>query len=922
MRVPVTTYRLQMHGGFPISAARRVLTYLSRLGVTDLYLSPILMARPASSHGYDVADPTKVNPELGSQQDLDRFAADLDRLDLGWMQDIVPNHMAFHPSNRYLAELFEQGPRSLYREFFDVDWNHPDPALRGRLLAPFLGSHLSDALDKRETTLCFDDQGFGIRYYDLRLPVCLESYADLLGQKTSSVEGRGGGRAPGNSHLARLVGRFDKPGRDLLKGKAQLIREVRASKNVRKAIDGILDRVNRRPAGKEADRLESLLERQTYCLDHYRQASRRLNYRRFFTINDLISIRVERSDVAEAVHRFVFEQARAGRITAFRIDHIDGLYDPAAYLDWIRRRTKGVFVVVEKILERDEALPKGWATQGTTGYDFLNLVNGLFSNRIKTAQIHCVYSRFVGRRRIPEALLIRGKKRVLDREMGGELENLVRDLDEARRAAGVGVNLHKNRLASALAEVMVGFPVYRTYFSRFSKSAQDRTVVRKAGEAARKARPDLRQEIDFLIRMLRLDFPSQASPSARKAWRHFVQRFQQVTGPVMAKGLEDTMLYQYGPLLSMNDVGGDPVSLGVSVGQWHRAQFQRARRWPFTMNATATHDTKRGEDARARLNVLSELSAEWSGELTAWSRLNRGFKVSIDGQEAPDRNDEYFLYQTLLASFPFQKSEMKSFRTRLADYLVKALREAKRHSDWDRPNRRYEAACLTFADSIIGRTGNKRFLDRFSSFARRIAFYGFLNSLSQLTLKTTAPGVPDFYQGSELWDFSFVDPDNRRPVDFDQRHKWLVQIESWRETEIPERVADLARNFADGRIKLFLTHRLLLARRDHGRLFLHGDYRGIPVVGTQKNRVIAYARTLGSRVGLTVATRFFADLVSEGRMPVGKTVWGGTRLAIPRRWQGFWRNRVTGRRLRLDGTADLALILADLPVALLIREKT
>jgi (1->4)-alpha-D-glucan 1-alpha-D-glucosylmutase len=929
----LSTYRIQLNPGFGFAQARTILPYLKRLGITTLYLSPVLKARAGSTHGYDVVDPNELNPELGGREQFDGLLEELEKLDMGLLLDIVPNHMAFSGENQMLVDVLENGPSSHYFEFFDVQWDHPVESLRGRLLAPFLGSFYGDCLERGEIRLGYDEKGFHVRYFQLRLPLRLDSYVRILSFRRRELASRLGrshpeyvkylgllyvlGHLPPGEHDIQAGDRYDQ----IAFAKAMLWELYQENEQIREFVEENIRINNGKPGVSGSfDALEELLKEQYFRLAFWKVGTEELNYRRFFNLNELITLRVEEEKVLNQTHSLVFELG--GRFTelGLRTDHVDGLYDPLAYLRRLREHFPGAYIVVEKILALAEELPKAWPVEGTTGYDFLNVVNGLFCNRRNHLKLNKIYRRFQGSD-LPFSRLLEEKKRLIaEKHMVGDIDNLANLLKRLAGRYRYGSDFTLYGFKKALAELLAMFPVYRSYVSAEELSDADRLRI---GEAIRRTKanlPDFVHELEFIEKIFKLRFEEDLDPENQRQWYHFIQRFQQFTGPLMAKGMEDTALYIYNRLLSLNEVGGNPEKFGVSLIEFHHFNKKRSSSWPRTMNATSSHDTKRGEDVRARLNVLSELPMEWEHQVGVWSRSNKRYKAGTDSGEAPDSNDEYLLYQTLVGAWPFAESEIPEFKERLESYLIKAVREAKVHTAWLAPDSTYEKAFLDFLAALLDSREDNPFLESFLPFQRRIAWYGMLNSLSQVLLKLTCPGTPDFYQGSEFWDLNLVDPDNRRPVDFARRSAVLERIEQTGDGETGELISGLFSGFEDGAIKLFLVYRALQARRVHGALFTAGSYTPLGTSGRRKNNLVVFARNRGSEWAITAVPRFYTELCRPGSLPVGPGTWEDTRVRLPRGIRTL-RNLITGERLEARRSLSAEDLFAAFPGALLVGEK-
>ena len=933
MKVPAATYRLQFTPEFGFAQADAILPYLQELGISDVYASPIFHARSGSLHGYDVVDPNRFNPELGTAADFEKLSDHARRLKLGWLQDIVPNHMAYDSRNRMLMDVLENGPASPYADFFDIEWNHPYESMKGKVLAPFLGRFYGECLEEGEITLHYNESGLNVRYYSLILPVNIEAYSDVLTDNLMSLRKHLGA---GHLDYIKLLGvlyalkniapKQDSAERaDQIMFVKKLLWELYISNDdMKRHLDASLARFNGTKGQPESfNLLDRLLAQQWYRLSFWKVAAEELDYRRFFNINELISLRMEDERVYRNTHALVNRLVAAGKVTGLRVDHIDGLYDPLSYLTWLRRDNAAAYLTVEKILSYEEELPALWPLQGTTGYDFLNYVNGIFCDGRQSRQFSQIYSRFTDIETSCAALMVEKKRLIIGKYMAGDIEGLAFLLKgvSSRDRHAADVTLYG--LKRALVEVLAFFPVYRSYISRDQHSPEDRRWLSVAVERAKAANPGLLFELRFIERFLNLEFHDRHTEEEKNPWTHFVMRFQQLSGPLMAKGFEDTTLYVFNRLLSLNDVGGDPDHFGVTVDEFHEFNRRRRERWPHTMNATATHDTKRGEDARARINVLSELPQEWERRLRTWSKINRARKVRMRDFEAPDRNDEYFLYQTLIGSFPLDRWDEANFVERLKAYLIKAVREAKVHTEWLKPDVAYEEAFVNFAEAILAPSEKNRFIAEFLPFVKKVAYGGLFNSLSQTLLKIVAPGVPDIYQGTEFWDLSFVDPDNRRPVDYAERRRLLADLKS---ADLTDRIAllqDLLANWQDGRIKLYLLYKLLSFRRAHADFFAEADY--MPLVSTtasMNDRICAFVRHQGAAWAVAVVPRLIGEMVYNGAAPLGE-FWGGSALHVPLDAPAQWIDVVSGERLEADAGNQLKLseVFKYFPVALLYCEK-
>ena len=929
MRVPAATYRLQFAPDFGFAQARQILGYLRDLGISDIYASPIFHARAGSTHGYDVVDPNRLNPELGTLEEFEKLIEEARRLGLGWVQDIVPNHMAFDSQNRMLMDVLENGLASQYSDFFDIDWNHPYENMRGKLLAPFLGRFYGECLEDGEITLHYGESGLNVRYFSLTLPVAIEAYGEVLAENLTALRRRLGA---GHLDFIKLLGvlytlKNIAPKQESAERADQIIfvksilwELYNGNDAIKQHLDANLAKFNGTKGEPESfNSLDRLLSQQCYRLSFWKVAAEELDYRRFFNINELISLRMEEEKVYRHTHALILKFVREGKFTGLRVDHVDGLYDPLRYLRRLRLDSGDAYLSVEKILSFDETLPEMWPVQGTTGYEFLTYVNGIFCARQQGGPFSQIYKRFTGIETSCAALMVEKKRLIIGKYMAGDIEALAFLLKNVSSRDRHAADVTLYGLKRALVEVLAYFPVYRSYIGAEQYGAEDRRWLTIAIERAKAANAGLLLELKFIERFLLLDFTDHQSEQEKSDWIRFVMRYQQLTGPLMAKGFEDTTLYVYNRLLSLNDVGGDPDHFGVSIEAFHEFNRRRRTLWPHAMNATATHDTKRGEDARARINALSEFPQQWEEQLKSWSKINRPKKSRIKGVEVPDRNDEYFLYQTLIGSYPVGARHDDIFLARLQSYLTKAVREAKIHTEWLKPDLAYEEAFVAFAEALLSPSEENRFLAELTSFVNDVAYRGMFNSLGQTLLKIVAPGVPDIYRGTEYWDLSFVDPDNRRPVDFAARRDRLEELKSAEATDRQGLMQNLLAEWRDGRIKLYLMYKLLNFRRDHANLFAEGDYIPLRGDGTAARQICAFARRQGQLWIVAIAPRLIGEMVRRAGAPLGEAAWGASTLALPGGAPAAWQDVVSGERIATATGNALRLgeALRHFPVSLL-----
>jgi (1->4)-alpha-D-glucan 1-alpha-D-glucosylmutase len=884
---PRATYRVQLRREFPFSAAAGLVEYLDRLGVSHLYSSPILQAAPGSTHGYDVVDHGRVSEDLGGPTGQAELAAALRGRGLGWMMDVVANHMAIvTPWNRWWWDVLENGVSSRYAAYFDVDWDPPEARTRNIVLLPVLEDHYGRVLEAGLLRLFRQEGRFEVRYRDHVWPVAPHSMDGLLAAAAAAA------RSDDLAFLSEALGRLEFSPADDLPAirrrhrhkevlKQMLARLCRERPELAQAVDAEVVRVSGDP-----DALDALLARQSYRLAHWRMAAQDLGYRRFFDVNSLAGLRVEVERVFVDTHALILGWLADGTVDGLRVDHPDGLRDPAGYLQRMRSAASGAWVVVEKVLAAGERLPSAWPVEGTTGYDFLARVSGVLLDPAGERPLTDLYAAFTGEPTdYPEVL--RDKKRQVLRDVLGSDLNRLATLAQAVCEGHRGQRDHtRHDIQEALRETIAWFPVYRTYVGREPAGEEDVHVVQDTVAAVRAGRPDIDPMLlEFLQEVLlgRVTGEREAE---------LVRRFQQVTGPAMAKGAEDTAFYCYNRLLSLNEVGGDPGQFGLSLSAFHEGCQEAHWRWPRSLLATSTHDTKRSEDVRVRIHLLAEIPDRWADAVQRWAHL-----LARHWTRAPDRNLEYYLYQTLVGAWPIELPRLKA-------HVEKAAREAKVHTSWNAPQADYEAGLMAFVEGVYG---DERFRAELESFLAPLLEPARVLSLSQLLLKLTAPGVPDVYQGEELWQFQLVDPDNRRPVDYERRRRLLAEVHSGPfrgpglEGLTPEAIWARA---DEGLPKLWVTARGLAARRSRADAFGPGGaYEPLPASGRAADHVIAFLR---NRDVVTVAPRF--PLRLGGR-------WEGTALTLP---EGRWRNELTGEEWP-PGAVPVSRLLARFPVALLLR---
>jgi (1->4)-alpha-D-glucan 1-alpha-D-glucosylmutase len=809
MRIPISTYRVQFNHAFKFADATRIVGYLHDLGITDLYASPIMEARPGSLHGYDVIDPAQLNPDLGTPEDFKNLCCALSEKGMGLILDIVPNHMAASLDNAWWFDVLEKGEDSPYAGFFDVNWESR------RVLLPILGRPYGEVLERQELQLRIENGHPIVQYHEQKLP--LAAGAERLGLES----------------------------------------------------------------------VDEVLSRQHYRLAYWRKAADSINYRRFFDVSDLVTLRSDKDEVFHATHDFALKLLSDGKVTGLRIDHVDGLLDPKGYLD----RLPETYVIVEKILGGQEHVPADWRTHGTTGYDFLNYLNGVFIDRRGFHELERIYSNFTGSTATYRDVFQERKRQVMKELFAGEVNVFIRHLTELADEDRHARDLRTDELQEAFVAVTACLPVYRTYIRDENISATDRAYIEDAVTVAGKG-----LAFEFLRRVLLLS-PAWYLETSREKYLDFVMRWQQFTGPVMAKGLEDTTFYVHNPLVSVNEVGEDCGGPEVyfSVEEFHRRNLSRHSCRPLSMNASSTHDTKRSEDVRARINILSEMPDQWEKALRRWSRMN-------PSQSAPDAAEQVLIYQSMLGAWPIDPDRLKQ-------YATKALREGKTHTNWMEINRSYEVRVLSFIDRLYA---NRAFLKDFMRLQEKVSYFGALSSISQLILKVTSPGVPDFYRGTEVQDLSLADPDNRRPVDFTAR------VEMLRELKDHANPADLLKTWRDGRMKMYVLWKSLEFRRSHPDLFREGEYIPLHVTGPREQHIVALARRWRDQWCVVAAPRLMAGLTRSGTPPVGTKVWRDTMIELPADAPSEWTNVLTGEVL--SNSLAVSRLFSILPAGLLVHK--
>ncbi|MDZ7754123.1 MAG: malto-oligosyltrehalose synthase [Gammaproteobacteria bacterium] len=950
--VPIATYRLQLNRDFTFADARGIVPYLQALGISHVYASPFLKARAGSSHGYDIVDHDALNPEIGNEADLTAFTDSLHRHGMGLVMDIVPNHMGVGGGdNGWWLDVLEHGEASPYADYFDIDWRPASPALRHKVLLPFLGDHYGAVLEDGGLVLGFDATrgAFDVRYYEHLFPIDPRSYPAVLGhaldpagEPTLDSAARDGLEAV--AAACRALPRRSATGaarrRERRRAgagcKERLAALCRDHPAVEKRLHAAATALNGTPGESASfDRLHRLLEAQAYRLAYWLVAADEINYRRFFDINDLAGIRVEDADVFTATHRLVLRLVADGHVQGLRVDHPDGLWDPQGYFGNLQTLTsaaagaagEGFYLLAEKVLADHEHLPADWAVAGTTGYETAHLINGLLVDPSAERDLTRLYQGFTGRREQFDEILYHSRKLIINSVLASELAVLANMASAIARTDRHTRDFTYHRLRDALAETAACFPVYRTYLTAVRAAEADHRHIRWAIAQAKRRNPaaDL-QVYDFLEGLLGLANQNRRDAAARRLVVRLALRFQQYTAPVMAKGMEDTAFYVYNRLTALNDVGFDPRVFGVSVKAFHHGMGQRVEHHPHGLVTTSTHDSKRSEDVRARTAVLSEAPRAWGRHLARWRQLNRIRKRQVHDTPAPSPEDEYLLYQTLAGAWPMECSTheaLAAFRERTATYMEKVVNEAKTHSSWINPDDEYLEATRAFVTALLDDPERNPFLADFIPFQQSILRYGLLNSLSQTLLKLTVPGVPDIYQGTELWNFSLVDPDNRRPVDYERRRR-LLETLSAEGDATPALARELMAALEDGRAKLHVIRQALRLRQGLPELFRDGGYAGLATWGTAATHLAAFARHRQDDHVVVAVPRWLARLdggTEKGCL--GTRAWRDTTVACPEAAVSAYRNVLSGEKIGVRQTPDgaglaAAELFATFPAALLV----
>lgn len=956
LRLPSATYRLQFNHRFTFKQALEFVSYFHELGISDIYASPIMKASSGSLHGYDVLDTNQLNPEVGTEEELGQLVNALKESGMGLILDIVPNHMCIADSgNRWWQDVLENGPSSLYANYFNIIWDPPKLELKNKVLLAVLDQQYWKVIENQELKLIYETGAFFIEYKTRRFPLNPLTWTTILKPVVEQLLPKLGEEDENLLELQSIItGLEHLPGMmetDLEKCKErarekEIIKKrlatlVDNSPLISEAIQDVMTSLNGQKGDSHSfDHLEQLLNEQAYRLSYWRVTNDEINYRRFFDVNDLVSMRVENEEVFEAMHELILKYVKQGWITGLRIDHVDGLFDPQQYFVRLQQACalaldekyeqidRHFYVIVEKILGGNEELRPQWLVFGTTGYDYLNLLNGLFVVSESRAIMKQIYDHFIDRHYDLMYVMYQCKKLILIISMSSELHILARQLEKVSEQHRWSKDFTLETLRSALREVIACFPVYRSYirFDELKVSDEDREYITYAIQNAKRLNPVTDPSIfEFIESVLLLEDPPGLTEEQVRYRRKFVMRFQQLTGPVTAKGEEDTAFYRSYPLASLSEVGTDPSSFGTTVEVFHHKNEERLKTWPHTLLATSTHDTKRSEDVRSRINVLSENPENWKQALYQWSEINRSRKVLVEQHEVPDHNEEFLFYQTLIGTWPLYSMDASAraqYIDRIEKYMLKAIKEAKIHTSWINPNEAYEKGVQEFIRRVLDLEPDNHFLNEFENFVRPIIRAGMFNSLSQTLLKMTSPGIPDFYQGSELWEFNLVDPDNRRPVDYSNRRNLLSMLKQKSKEDAGALVTHLMETPEDGRIKLYFTSQILNFRLQNILLFQQGNYVPIEVKGEKAKNVIAFSRAHDQKQIIVAVGRFYTQLANIETIDPIAEIWGNTTLALPSHLEGNYRDVLSGTTLSIAQNQEVSLkqIFSKLPIILL--EKT
>lgn len=882
MQTPVSTYRLQLSPQFTFKDLEHIIDYLHRFKISTIYSAPFFTSMEGSTHGYDVVDPLHINPAIGNLEQFREIGKELREKNIGWLQDIVPNHMANSPVNPWLHSIYEHGPQSPYYKFFDIDWNYKE--WTGKVMTPFLGDTLENVLNSNELKIAIKDEGFWLQYYDNFYPLSAKSYAYILGKGIDGEEWK-------EKFMYKDVS-------DWQSIKTSFFKLISSQPVYKEKIQEALEIIN---ASK--DKLNQVLDMQYFKPVYWKESEKKINFRRFFTINDLICLRIEDQEVFDKYHQFIHLLIKEGLITGLRIDHIDGLYDPKGYLDDLNRLIdKDFYIIIEKILEADETLPGDWKTQGTSGYDFLAFINNLYTDTSSKGIFQQEYEKYKPEFTDYQKLVYDKKQYILNENMGGELNNLWALLENLDL---VPATMNTESGFNAFSTFLSSFPIYRIYPESFPLTVGQKEIIDEAFEAAVKQEPHRKQDLEYFKSL----FLGEAECDIDNMLA-FLKRCQQFTGPLAAKGVEDTTFYLFNKLISHNEVGDSPEVFGIKVGEFHKLMQKRYTESPLTINDTSTHDTKRGEDARMRINTLSEMPEEWFSKIEEWHKINQNIRKKPN---VPDRNEEYFIYQALIGAMPFGCELEKDFLSRTNAFLQKALREAKEHTNWSDPNTEFENDVAQFVEDILN---YEPFRKSFDPFNHKVTFFGVVNSLGQSLIKVTAPGIPDIYQGSELWDLSYVDPDNRRPVDYDLRKQYLKEFEDNNKNSQPGFLHKLLNEYSSGKVKMFTLYQALKERSVYPVFFERAEYIPLDLSSEYANKVISFARKYENTWYIIAVPLNVTSLSTVDHFPLGE-LWSQGHLKLPDNAPTEWDNIYSGEIINSNGQLELSDLFKSFPVAML-----
>lgn len=878
MNIPSSTYRIQLHKDFNFKNLQGILDYIQGLGITTIYAAPILRATPGSMHGYDTTDPHMINPEIGTLEEFRALVAEVKERGMTWIQDIVPNHMAFHTDNARLMDVLERGRSSDYADYFDIIWNHHAEKLNGKVQVPFLGRPLEECIAAGEIKLGFSEKGFTLDYFQTSYPLSTSSWNVIR----ASVD------IPIDQKLSLSAWNAWK--RDTFQ----------ALTNDDQALSALLEKIDQ--INSNPEELAKIVDDQFYVLCYWKESEKEIGYRRFFTVNELICLRMEDENVFNEYHRFIHQLYQEGLIQGIRVDHIDGLRDPAMYLKRLRNLFgKDCYIIAEKILEAKEQIPNTWSLEGTSGYEFLSMASQLMTNRTGAKELVSFYKQLVPSQPSYKELVKSNKRMILEKYMAGEWDNLTKLFS----ALGLAGEFEIERLKEALAAFMIALPVYRIYPQAIPVKGEELVLLNEAFANALSSTLELKAELDYLKSL----FTNADAAVDKEAILTFLQRLMQFTGPLTAKGVEDTTFYVYNALISHDEVGDAPSSLGISINEFHKKMQARQSTTPYSLNATATHDTKRGEDSRLRLNALCDFPKQWLELVTKWMKANQKFHTRTSkGIIAPEVNDEYFIYQAIVGGFPPDYEVTPEFLERVETYIVKVLREAKVNSDWAAPDEEYEKACCYFIRQIL--LPESDFVTTLVPFLKEVVALSNRYALAQSLIKITAPGIPDTYQGAGLWDLSFVDPDNRRPVDYNKRIEFLQQIHEKESQSNSVLFSYLEDHRFEGIEKLFVTEKALTFRKENPSLFTDGEY--LPLQMTGKDMVtVSYARNKGNKWALLVI-----PLRTKTGAPA-EDPQSDDAVILPDGAPTLWKNVFTGEVYTAESRLNVNECCKNFPVALL-----